>query len=202
MQLQLSIRAAGVSCRNSSHLRPKSKVVVVTRNIAWNINEALNFQQKLVLYRNWWAPERDVIVRRVALGMLLYMSSYFERTLVGADTYLSGTVCVKKLVPAQRKIYCRCPSLVVSWKLKSFSKKCDYTWTPYFPQVDGKNNPKIQSVFLQKFPIHTAHFSADGREVIMGSRYKSFYYYDMIAGKVVEVPKLLGLYQNQLNLCQ
>ena len=55
-------------------------------------------------------------------------------------------------------------------------------------QIDGKQNPKIQSVFLEKFPISTAHFSRDGKEVILGSqRRKSFYHYDMIAGKVNQV---------------
>ena len=32
-------------------------------------------------------------------------------------------------------------------------------------QVDGDKNPKIQSIFLEKFPITKAHFSTDGREV-------------------------------------
>ncbi len=57
-------------------------------------------------------------------------------------------------------------------------------------QVDGKTNPKIHSVFLDSFPIYTAKFSADGNQVIMGSRHKSFYYYDLIADKVLRVPKL------------
>lgn len=59
-------------------------------------------------------------------------------------------------------------------------------------QVDGKNNPKIQSVFLDNFPIMSASFSAGGLEVIMGSRHCSFYWYDMMAGKVVFVPKIKG----------
>ena len=50
----------------------------------------------------------------------------------------------------------------------------------------------IQSVHLEKFPIYTAHFSSDGKEVIAGSQYKSFYYYDMIAGKVINVPRIKG----------
>ncbi|XP_025088805.1 U3 small nucleolar RNA-associated protein 18 homolog [Pomacea canaliculata] len=62
-----------------------------------------------------------------------------------------------------------------------------------FFQVDGKNNPKIQSVFLDNFPIMSASFSAGGLEVIMGSRHCSFYWYDMMAGKVVFVPKIKGL---------
>ncbi|OWF54383.1 U3 small nucleolar RNA-associated protein 18 homolog [Mizuhopecten yessoensis] len=60
-------------------------------------------------------------------------------------------------------------------------------------QVDGKNNPKIQSVFLDNFPIFSAHFTPNGHEVVLSSKHKSFVYYDMIAGKVVNVPKIKGL---------
>ncbi|CAF1048663.1 unnamed protein product [Brachionus calyciflorus] len=54
-------------------------------------------------------------------------------------------------------------------------------------QIDGKKNPKIQSIFVEKFPILSAHFTRNGEEIIMGSRHKNFYYYDMIAGKMVTV---------------
>jgi len=59
-------------------------------------------------------------------------------------------------------------------------------------QVDGRQNPKIQSIYLQKFPIFKAHFSADGREVIMSSKYHSFQCYDMVEGKIVKVPHVKG----------
>lgn len=65
-------------------------------------------------------------------------------------------------------------------------------------QVDGKYNSKIQSVHLEKFPIYTAHFSSDGLEVIAGSHYKSFNYYDMMAGKVVNVPVIKGIEETQM----
>jgi len=55
-------------------------------------------------------------------------------------------------------------------------------------QIDGKKNAKIQTIFIDKFPILSAHFThQSGDEIIMGSRHKNFYYYDMIAGKVVNV---------------
>ncbi|KAL5012309.1 hypothetical protein ScPMuIL_010860 [Solemya velum] len=63
-------------------------------------------------------------------------------------------------------------------------------------QVDGKYNANIQTVFIENYPIHTAHFSCDGQEVIMGSKHKSFHYYDMIAGKLLTVPKIKGLEEN------
>ncbi|XP_077984403.1 U3 small nucleolar RNA-associated protein 18 homolog isoform X2 [Glandiceps talaboti] len=67
-----------------------------------------------------------------------------------------------------------------------------------FFQVDGRTNPKIQSVFLQRFPIHTAHFSADGGQVILASKQKYFYVYDMIAGKVIRIPDVIGIEEQHL----
>lgn len=56
-------------------------------------------------------------------------------------------------------------------------------------QVDGKVNPKIQSVHFERFPIHTAHFTMDGEQIIVGSReYGHFFSYDMISGKTIRVP--------------
>lgn len=54
-------------------------------------------------------------------------------------------------------------------------------------QIDGKKNSKIQSIFIEKFPIMTAHFTRTGDEIIIGSSHnKYFYYYDMHAGKVMK----------------
>ncbi|XP_014675635.1 PREDICTED: U3 small nucleolar RNA-associated protein 18 homolog [Priapulus caudatus] len=55
-------------------------------------------------------------------------------------------------------------------------------------QVDGKYNPKIESIYFEKFPIHTAHFSRNGEEIIVSSKFGHFYYYNMIAGKIIKVP--------------
>uniref|UniRef100_A0A3Q2FU12 UTP18 small subunit processome component n=1 Tax=Cyprinodon variegatus TaxID=28743 RepID=A0A3Q2FU12_CYPVA len=55
-------------------------------------------------------------------------------------------------------------------------------------QVDGKTNPKIQSIHLERFPVHKARFSLDGETVIATSlRNKMFYLYDMMEGRVVPV---------------
>ena len=52
-------------------------------------------------------------------------------------------------------------------------------------QIDGKTNPKIQTVHFEDFPLETAKFSSNGEEVIAGSlARKNFYVYDMIAGKI------------------
>ena len=56
-------------------------------------------------------------------------------------------------------------------------------------QVDGKENPKIQTVNFQNFPIKTAKFSASGNEFIVGSQHHPhFFVYDMMIGKSIKVP--------------
>ncbi|KAL4228314.1 U3 snoRNP protein [Mactra antiquata] len=65
-------------------------------------------------------------------------------------------------------------------------------------QVDGKINSKIQSVFVDKFPIHCAHFTCDGEQIVMSSRYKSIKYFDMIQGSIINVP-IKGVSDNSLN---
>ena len=66
-------------------------------------------------------------------------------------------------------------------------------------QIDGKKNAKIQTIFIEKFPILAAHFTKlGGDEIIMGSRHKSFYYYDMHSGKIVSVtPPVKALDEHQ-----
>ncbi|XP_018417289.1 PREDICTED: U3 small nucleolar RNA-associated protein 18 homolog [Nanorana parkeri] len=61
-------------------------------------------------------------------------------------------------------------------------------------QVDGKLNPKIQSIYLERFPVFKARFSTDGEQVIAtGLRQKMFYVYDMIGGGIIPVPRIRGL---------
>ncbi|XP_004480510.1 U3 small nucleolar RNA-associated protein 18 homolog [Dasypus novemcinctus] len=61
-------------------------------------------------------------------------------------------------------------------------------------QVDGKTNPKIQSIYLDKFPIFKARFNASGEEVLATSTHsKILYVYDMLAGKLVPVHQVRGL---------
>ena len=60
-------------------------------------------------------------------------------------------------------------------------------------QVDGEVNPKLQSVHVQDFPISTAHFTRDGTEVVMAGERKSYYVYDMMAGKITRVYGIRGI---------
>lgn len=66
-------------------------------------------------------------------------------------------------------------------------------------QVDGKTNPKIQSIHLEKFPVNKACFSANGEQVIAtGMRNKLFYIYDMMEGKIIPVPTVRGLSEQRV----
>jgi len=61
-------------------------------------------------------------------------------------------------------------------------------------QVDGKTNPKIQSIHLDKFPVHKARFSMNGEQVVAtGTRSRLFYIYDMMEGSVIPIPGVRGL---------
>uniref|UniRef100_A0A667X2T1 Uncharacterized protein n=1 Tax=Myripristis murdjan TaxID=586833 RepID=A0A667X2T1_9TELE len=60
-------------------------------------------------------------------------------------------------------------------------------------QVDGKTNPKIQSIHLERFPVHKAQFSRDGEKVVATSlKNKMFYLYDMMEGRVQPVHTVRG----------
>lgn len=54
-------------------------------------------------------------------------------------------------------------------------------------QVDGARNPKIQSIYLDKFPIHQAAFAAGGTHVVATSRRKHFYTFDLASASVEKV---------------
>ena len=59
-------------------------------------------------------------------------------------------------------------------------------------QIDGKTNPKIQTVHFKDFPLRTAKFSTNGEEVIVGSIDRPFFYsYDMIAGKIIKGKEMI-----------
>lgn len=59
--------------------------------------------------------------------------------------------------------------------------------------MDGKTNPKIQSIHLERFPVHKAQFSVDGETVIATSlKNKMFYLYDMMEGRVLPVHTVRG----------
>lgn len=67
-------------------------------------------------------------------------------------------------------------------------------------QVDGKNNPKIQTIHLENYPVNKASFSADGEHIVAtGLRNKLFYIYDMMEGKVIPVSSVRGLNEQRVS---
>uniref|UniRef100_A0A672MV10 U3 small nucleolar RNA-associated protein 18 homolog n=1 Tax=Sinocyclocheilus grahami TaxID=75366 RepID=A0A672MV10_SINGR len=67
-------------------------------------------------------------------------------------------------------------------------------------QVDGKSNPKIQTIHLENYPVNKASFSADGEHIVAtGMRNKLFYIYDMMEGKVIPVLSVRGLNEQRVS---
>eukprot|EP01018_Ginkgo_biloba_P008299 Gb_28754 [translate_table: standard] len=67
-----------------------------------------------------------------------------------------------------------------------------------FFQIDGKRNPKIQSIFVQDFPIHKASFLPDGSQAIIAGRRKFFYSFDVVKGKLDRASCLVGREEKSL----
>ncbi|GFS20482.1 U3 small nucleolar RNA-associated protein 18 [Elysia marginata] len=60
--------------------------------------------------------------------------------------------------------------------------------------IDGSQNRKIHSIFLERCPVYCCRFSRGGSEIVMGSKHKSFYIYDMEGSSGITFrPKLKGL---------
>ncbi|XP_010074236.1 PREDICTED: U3 small nucleolar RNA-associated protein 18 homolog, partial [Pterocles gutturalis] len=61
-------------------------------------------------------------------------------------------------------------------------------------QVDGIRNPRIQSIYLESFPIYKACFSVDGEQVIAtGTHHKMFFVYDMMSGSIIPIQRVRGV---------
>ncbi|KQK05209.1 U3 small nucleolar RNA-associated protein 18 homolog [Brachypodium distachyon] len=61
-----------------------------------------------------------------------------------------------------------------------------------FFQIDGKRNPKIQSIYIEDCPIRKASFLPDGSEVILSGRRKFFYSFDLVKAAVSKIGPLTG----------
>ncbi|NXS92636.1 UTP18 protein, partial [Jacana jacana] len=61
-------------------------------------------------------------------------------------------------------------------------------------QVDSIKNPRIQSIYLESFPIYKARFSVDGEQVIAtGTHHKMFFVYDMMSGSIIPIQQVRGV---------
>ncbi|DBB01100.1 hypothetical protein WJX77_009600 [Trebouxia sp. C0004] len=59
-------------------------------------------------------------------------------------------------------------------------------------QVDGIENPKVQSVYFPDTPLHKAAFANDGAQIVASGRRKCFYIYDLAASRVERVQGIMG----------
>lgn len=67
-----------------------------------------------------------------------------------------------------------------------------------FFQIDGKRNTKIQSIFLEDFPIKKAAFLPNGSQVIISGRRKFFHVLDLVKASVDKVGPLVGREEKSL----
>ncbi|CAG8508469.1 4865_t:CDS:2 [Diversispora eburnea] len=65
-------------------------------------------------------------------------------------------------------------------------------------QIDGKKNPKIQSVVFNDLPISNASFNPSGSEIIVTGRRKYFYSYNIESGNIERSNGIIGLEINSL----
>ncbi|OIT29133.1 PREDICTED: U3 small nucleolar RNA-associated protein 18 homolog [Nicotiana attenuata] len=67
-----------------------------------------------------------------------------------------------------------------------------------FFQIDGKRNTKIQSIFLEDFPIKKASFLPNGSQVIISGRRKFFHVLDLVKASVDKIGPLVGREEKSL----
>ncbi|KAF0907210.1 hypothetical protein E2562_015719 [Oryza meyeriana var. granulata] len=67
-----------------------------------------------------------------------------------------------------------------------------------FFQIDGKRNPKIQSIYIEDCPVYKAAFLPDGSEVILSGRRKFFYSFDLVNAAVSKIGPLTGREEKSL----
>ncbi|CAG8474312.1 12784_t:CDS:2 [Dentiscutata erythropus] len=65
-------------------------------------------------------------------------------------------------------------------------------------QVDGKINPKVQSVVLKDLPIYRAAFNPNGTEIIAAGRKKYFYIFNIEAGSIDKSNGIYGFQDKSL----
>uniref|UniRef100_A0A8C5R9T4 U3 small nucleolar RNA-associated protein 18 homolog n=1 Tax=Leptobrachium leishanense TaxID=445787 RepID=A0A8C5R9T4_9ANUR len=121
-------------------------------------------------------------------GNLLAKSSYLPK----------GVLQVKKCLSANHERLSKVPLTSVQFHpLAQVVMTAGVDRTISLFQVDGRLNPKIQSIHLEKFPIYRAQFSADGEQVIAtGKRQRQFYIYDMMGGNITPYHRIRGLNEN------
>ena len=59
-------------------------------------------------------------------------------------------------------------------------------------QIDGKLSNRIQGVCIENFPIYTAHFAAQGQEIILNSDKAHFFVYNLQTDKIQKIFDVRG----------
>jgi WD40 repeat protein len=59
-------------------------------------------------------------------------------------------------------------------------------------EIDGRQNPHLQTIFFEDMPIFSAHFTPDGKEIILSGNKPYFYVYDVMANRVDKVSHITG----------
>lgn len=65
-------------------------------------------------------------------------------------------------------------------------------------QIDGKINPKIQSVVFKDMPIYHAEFHPSGDQIVLSGRRQFFYIYDIQSGVIDRCPGIWGKEEKSL----
>ncbi|KAJ8446083.1 hypothetical protein Cgig2_017585 [Carnegiea gigantea] len=66
--------------------------------------------------------------------------------------------------------------------------------------IDGKRNPKIQSIFFDDYPVKKASFLPDGFQVIVSGRRKLFYSIDLVKAKADKLGALVPIEEKNLEM--
>ncbi|KAJ3600492.1 hypothetical protein NHX12_031473 [Muraenolepis orangiensis] len=117
-----------------------------------------------------------------------------------SESLPSGTIRVKKCLHANTARSCRDQLTTVQFHPAAqvvMAAGLDQSIALF--QVDGRTNPVIQSIHLERFPIHKAQFTRDGESVVAtGIKNKMFYMYDMMEGRVVPIYSIRGLKESSM----
>ena len=70
----------------------------------------------------------------------------------------------------------------------------------FFFQIDGKQNTKIQSIFLDDCPIRKVSFLPDWSRVIIAGRRKFFYSFDLVKAKVDKIGPVVAKVEKSLEV--
>lgn len=118
-----------------------------------------------------------------------------------SDSLPKGSIKIKKCLDANSESPCERQLTTVQFHPSAqivMTAALDHSISLF--QVDGKSNPKIQTIHLENFPVKMASFSSDGEYIVAtGFKNKLFYIYDMMEGKIIPVTIVRGLNEQHVS---